>query len=877
MAQKKKATFQQEYMELEKLQQSGLTYDLVKGAITSQITSLPGGSVKTSEGKIETINIEAPVSSIDEIKNIPLGPVTLGDISNVTRTPKDQDTILYGGFVRDGKAQWKEAVYLLVFKKDDGDAIRISEAVHGAIDDIEADNMISSKVNIETLYDSSPYIEDQVSSLINNGLLGLALILLVLLFFINLRTAIVVSLIIPMAFLITLFILPVIGYTLNILTLFSMILTLGILVDNAIVIAEGINYELDRGKKKKQAILSAMRRLGPAVTAATVTTIIVFIPFASIGGIMGEFMKFIPYTIIIMLAVSYILAITITPFFSYYILKEETKEKRYAREMPGWQKAILIPKAVQTGQKFVDRLVERYKGLMTRIFAKRWRRIVTVVSTVLLMLISFGVFGSQLKFEQFPSDDAELLSVSFDFPTGTPKEDKEEVFEKVLEEAVTLPHFQNFYNFEGSVWITFTVPKDRDDGMTIFEIDDQFNEQLVAVRDSISEEYTFETSPATYGPPESGNDVTVEFLSRDFSKLEKAADDLVEYTQSQEGVDEVENGIRDNELKSVAVQFDQDKLAQSGADPLLASSAINAVFAEQEIGSVSVRTDGISDDVVLLFDQKSRDSVDDVKNLPVTNLQGNVLSLNSIADVKEVSSLFTITRLEGKRVASVGIKLDNSDDAIAFEQKMKDYLTEDKLNEFGLEEEDVSYGGFVVTSAEDYKNLQIVFILAIIFVYLILIYQFNSFGQPLLILLTIPIAMIGVFPGLMAVGSSINMISGLGVIALVGIVVNDAIVLLTTYNRYRKEYPEETKYEILTRTGANRFKPILSTSITTIFGIMPLTIRDPFWAGLGMSIIAGLIFSTIGTLVVLPVIYSMFIRKKKPKKEKVPVPPPIAQ
>lgn len=847
----------------EQLTALGLTYDTIQQIVRGQITTLPGGTVETVEGNTRSINIKAPIATIDDIKDIAVGPIQLSDIASVERVPSTNDTV-YGGFVRDGTPQWSEAVYLLAYKTDDGDIIHISDAVHDTISNLKADKIIPDDIDVVVLYDTTPFIRDSITSLIDNGLIGLFMILIVLLFFINLRTALTVSIIIPLAFLVTLFILPLIGFTINILTLFAMILTLGILVDNAIVIAEGTVHEIEKKKKKVVASLEAIAKLGPAVTAATLTTVIVFIPFAMIGGIIGEFMKYIPFTIIIMLVVSYVLAIIMVPFLSRYILKEETTEERLNKKLPTWQKVVVIPFLVREGQKFIEWLQNSYSRGMKNIFAKRWKRVTTVAITILLIVASFGFFAGRLEFEQFPSDDSNLIQVSIDLPSGTSDSATDDVYQKVQDIAISLPYFQTFYSFQGQLFAIFTEPVDRTDDTTIDDIASEFNEKLGELHNEFPPESIIEASPAGVGPPNAEFEVTIELKDSDSQKLTAAADDLESFIKQQDGVEEVKNGPRDAEIASIEVAFDKSKLDSLGINSFIASQTINAAFSENEIGSVIVREDGISDKVLLGFDETSTDSIDDLKRVEIPTLAGSTVKLDSIAKISEVSKPESITRINGERSATVNVALDDSVQAPVFEQKIKDYLSEDKLSALGLDpKEGVSYGGVAATQNQDLADLQIVFVIAVLLVYLVLIYQFNSFGQPALILLTIPIALIGVFPGLYLINSSLNFISALGVIALVGIVVNDAIVFITTYNRYKVEHADENLYALLARTGKSRFKPILSTSITTIFGILPLTIRDPFWTGLGTSIIAGLVFSTIGTLVIIPVIYTFFVRKKK--------------
>jgi len=211
---------------------------------------------------------------------------------------------------------------------------------------------------------------------------------------------------------------------------------------------------------------------------------------------------------------------------------------------------------------------------------------------------------------------------------------------------------------------------------------------------------------------------------------------------------------------------------------------------------------------------------------------------------------------------------ERSAQAKSFETDIRDHLSDEKLESFGLDKEDVAYGGFAAEIESDFEKLFIIFIVAMIAVYLILVFQFNSYVQPGLILMAIPIALIGVFPGIFLVKSSLDMISGLGIIALVGIVVNDAIVFIDYYNRQRKKHPEWPLTKTLVYTGQVRFKPIFSTSITTMAAILPLTIGDPFWRGLGTAVISGLLLATFGNLVILPIAISIFEKMKRFVREK---------
>lgn len=880
----------------DKLNDKGVSGNAYTSAIESALSSLPGGFVEKDSGESLSIAVEAPAQSLDDIEAIEVNEVPLRDIATVVREPKDIESITLAGFLDENSAAQiaegeypkdrtvysRDGVYLFVYKKDDGDVIRIAEALEEATQEINESNVLPENILLAEVYDNSGYVEDQISALIDNGLLGLILILVVLMLFINLRTGIVVAGIIPLAFLGTLGILFAIGFSINILTLFGLLLVLGILVDNAIVIAEGVVHGIEGGKSKDEAVKETMRHLGPAVTAATLTTVVVFIPFASIGGIIGAFLKFIPYTIIIMLLMSFFLALTVTPALAKLILKEETKKQRREKKLKTWQKWTVLPWLIYLAQKGIDRLEDAYADFNKWVHHSTGTKLLVVFVTLAFFIGSVSFFGSKLAVEQFPSDDSNVILVSFDAPAEAGFDVRNEAVERVMGKAVAADYLQSYYYYEGTIQMIFDDPEDRPEGNDITVLHEQVEELIAEEVDAVFADTGIEVSVETagVGPPESSYDVTVEIRGTNLEDLGNAADDIAGFLENRNDVAEVANAYSDNAVAGMEINFRNDDLRDTGIDATQANFAVRGVFAENTVGSVITRDDGISDDVVVRYSESSTNEQADLEELVVGVDTGNFppeeVRLKDIADISEVSKLKSIRRMDGKRVVAIQAKGTEDADSAVIEADVKEYI-EDVLGNYNLEIDDVVYGGFAASNDENFANLSLVFMLAIIAVYLILVYQFNSFVQPGLILFTVPMALIGVFPGLNWVGSSINMISGLGIVALVGIVVNDAIVFMDYYNRLRSENPKKSLAEVVVMTGRARFKPILSTSITTIFGILPLTIADPFWRGLGVSLIGGLICSTIGTLIVFPVLISWadtflqwmmkMMRKLMPKKK----------
>lgn len=841
------------------LENNGLTGQEVTAALQSALIALPGGTITNTESGNTSISIDPAVTNLDALRAIEIKGTRLDELADISRDPAERDKITLAGYLDEsGNPVSRESVYLFVYKKDDGDVIRMSEALRTEAEQINQDQVLPEAISLQLLYDNSSYVEKQISDLLYNGFLGLLLILGVLMVFINLRTGIVVALIIPLAFLGTLGILYAIGFSINILTLFGLLLVLGIIVDNAIVIAEAVTHGMEKGQPKAEAIKQAMQDLGPAVTTATLTTVVVFIPFASIGGIIGEFLKYIPYTIIITLVMSYFLAITITPVLSQLIMREP-KKKKHDYNPVNW-------------------LERKYELLIGIIYKNFWSKLATVGIALGFMVVSFAVYAPKLVVQQFPTDDGNALSLQFDFPTSALTAEKNDAIARVMDEAVKTSYFKSYYLYEGQVFFVVEEPANRTDDRTITDLHTELETNITDVRTALEDKgINITITPLSNGPPEDAFDVTVELRGDSQAALISAGTELATALSTEPGVTEVYNSAVEEQITTLQVTLDDTRLADNNIDPLIANSIINSVFSETRIGTILSTANTTGDgnslpktiEVLVSYSAESKDSIQDLRELTigVGGFPPRLVEVSDIADVSEVTGLQSIQRLNQMKTVTVKATVSEDVTAADIEAVAKEKLV-GIAETYELNPDDAVYGGVAAANNENYSNLVLVFIIAMIAVYLILVHQFNSFIEPGLIMFTVPLALIGVFPGLFYINSSLNMISGLGVIALVGIVVNDAIVFIDYYNRLRKNKPDWDLVQVIVETGRARFKPILSTSITTIFGILPLAITDPFWRGLGTSLVTGLICSTIGTLIVFPILlyandkFWHFVRRK---------------
>jgi HAE1 family hydrophobic/amphiphilic exporter-1 len=898
-------------LDSDKLEENNLSFDTVKSIVQANLLALPGGSVQEADGIQKSIQIQTLTNNLVDLEFIQIGPVQLKDLATITRKPSNLDTLTYAGYLvdkdKDGKGEhpeFQDSVYLTVYKTEQGDTINISNKVKQELNKIKEKRLTSLGTTIFILYDGAQSVDKQIKDLLSSSILGILLILVVLLFFINFRASVVVASIIPIVFLITFFVLYLVGFTINILTLFGMILALGILVDNAIVIVEGIVSELEKGATRRIATLRAVGKLGSPVTSATLTTLVVFLPFASFPGVIGEFLKFIPYTVIIMMLVSYCLALTITPVFGRFLIEEEAENK----QMPIWQKLLILPLIISYIQKLVNLILKLYKTIIVFLLNSVATQIIVIILAFIAM--AGGLYTAQfLEGGSFPEVDTNAMLVAFDFPVDTKQATREEATKAVLTKAIDLEYFESAYVQGNSLILFFTRPTDRvDSDTTIFDLVKDLNDKIEKDVRPNFEDIDIQAKTVQSGPPTGGYDITLSIKNNNLKTLENSAKEITDFIRLQEGVDKVLNGFEANLVPSITVELDKDQLKKRGLNRFLVSQSINQIFSSSEIGSLSLGESEVLDKLFLTFDAETKNSVDKLKNITIPSpvpAQSQVqkpsesdqqsstpkaptkIKLSEIADIQEVQKLTSIKRKNGDRYVEISVKLKEFVKVADFQTKIEEFLglerddqnklvvgDQRKLELLGIESIDkISFGGSQADTNEDLVSLLLIGVLALIGVYIVLVNQFNSYIKPGLIMFTIVIALGGVFPALYAFKEGLNLISGLGIVALIGVAVNDAIVFIDNLGRLQKENTNKTeRANILAKASYTRFKPILSTTMTTVLGILPLAIGDPFWRGLGICIVAGLTFSTIGTLIIIPIVYNLsascwgFLFGRKSKK-----------
>lgn len=851
-------------LDFDKMKDNGLSTEDVKQAVQGANIDFPGGIIEKEEGLLP-IQIKGEFSSLDDIREIKIqkqaasqftqASVKLDDVADVEMAFEEDEDVRIAGFRKDDTFITGRSLLLGVVKKRNADLIDASEGVQSFLDEKDASDY-SENVHSFIGYNSADAVNEQINDLLTNGLLGSIIILVVLSFFVSTRGSIVVVLAIPIVMLVTFAVFSFIGYSFNVITLFALLITLGLLVDNAIVVVESIQHNLEKGMKRKESAIKAVEDVGPAVFAATLTTVLVFLPLTFLPGITGQFIRYIPMVVIISIISSFVVAIVITPTLGRKFMKLSKGHKKKLDK-----RGINHP------------IIEAFGNHVGRNISSVWKRIAIFVVTIILLFASFSLpVTGILKSETWPAqDDAEFAAVNVEFPVGTKVSQKTDIIEDVVE-IVKLEE-----DIDVIIPISFSGPGARETGLTLVFTEDRSKkaDQIVSDLNTELEKDTYSVPQGEVivsaqllaeGPPQSEFDMVVEIYGTDLEALKGAAKQVTAQISELKEVESATNVVDENSVKKVSVELDRKKMQDQGAAGFVAASTVRSIFTEEKAGEYTNADTNEKSDIVISYGTNVQSSIDDVKSVPVTTARG-VKNLEEIATVTEVEDVQSIKHLDTERFVEVNIALADGVVPQQFQQKLTDeFFTAEKFEEIGVPEGRINFGGSTSEDQEEFGNLGASFLIAMLLVYIVLVVQFKSFIQPIVILFTVPLALIMVFPGLVLTGNPMSFFAGLGIVALVGIVVNDAIVMLDAINRYRAE--GMSRNEALTEGVKQRFKPILATSITTIAGVLPLALANPFLAALGYALAFGLISSTIFTLYVTPLIYSVLTRSKPKEKKK---------
>lgn len=870
-----------------------ISLEQVVGAISANNSRVSAGNIESDELNFRVV-IDGNIKDEKDLTKILVkksgrDTIYLGDLADI-----EYNTGEIKNYVRYSEQDSsKEAVYLSVSKLAQSNAMSVSKEVIAEMEKLKGEN-IFEKVDINLVRDDGRIAEEAVMSLTQNLFLAIGIVSLVLLFFLGWRSAIVVAVAIPLTLASVFGVGNLFGQSINRITLFALILSLGLLVDNATVVVENVYRMLRENpeRKKTQVIVQAVDEVGAGLFMSTVTTILAFIPMAFVTGMMGPYMGPIPFFVPVALVASLIIAFTINPFLLNFLTPRDGVEKRQEQK----EKSFFLV--------FMDRIKQRYEKILRKIIANKKLRRGILVGVFLLFLISMSLPALKIvKFRMLPKADKEQFYVYLDFPKYFSVEKTNEasrLAEKIIFQNNEVKSIQSYVGesqvvdfnglFKGSdarvgenqatLKINFSRPDSRK--KTSQDLVLSLREKL---QDGLSNypDLRIKLIEDPPGPPVLST-FLIKVQGENQEKLEAIARDIEQKAFEIEKVVDVDSTINERTFEQV-LEIDKEKANLSGLNSAQITSVVRTILSGTKVGLYHQSSDDEiqkpeQEYIVLNFKKEDRDQQNDLNKIFITNSFGEKVPLSAVTHFRENTTDSIIRSDDFKKTVYVSAEMGARSvtysviDAFKFLLDYKLPSGNGKIENwslFGINYRDqVSQEKFYVVldgewklTLEVFRDLGIAMAVAIFLIYFVLVAQFKSLKIPLLIMGTIPLAMIGVMPGfaLLGVTSGIffNATSMIGVIALSGIVVNNAIIFLEYLNELKAN--GELIEEAIIKAGKTRFLPIILTSLTTVLGSLTI-ISDPVWSGLAWSIVWGLSVATFLTLVIFPLLYYTFERKK---------------
>ncbi|MCC6697540.1 MAG: efflux RND transporter permease subunit [Candidatus Hydrogenedentes bacterium] len=807
----------------------------------------PGGAMDLGEAKF-LMRTPGEFRTPDELTGLvvkvgPEGAVYLRDVATVRDGFKDVDSI--------SRVDGKPAVTLTVSKRTGENIIEIAGRVNEELDEAQRD--MPGGIEVAVTWDESTFVRDMVAELENSILSGLILVVSVILVFLGLGNALFVALAIPVSMFITFFVLHLFGVTLNMVVLFSLILALGMLVDNGIVVIENIHRHMQLGMDRITAAKKGVDEVAWPIIGSTLTTVAAFVPMFFWPGIWGEFMVYLPLTVTLTLSASLFVGLIVNPALAgrymntRHRLGHDGKVKRH-------------------------RFMHAYAALLRA--SIRWRAVTMTLAITMLVAIS-AEFLSTAEVEFTPTIEPPQADIDIECPEGTNLATSDAYVRQV--EAILQPYKDNIEHIIANVGsqgpslygerrantthlsrITLDFPKLEDCTILPSEIVENVRRDVAGITGAEVRIEKMAMGPPT-GPP-----VNIEIRGDDFDELARLAKEIREHIKKVPGLVD----LRDDYSKGkpeVRVVVDRQEAWKTGMNTSLIGITVQAAVDGRKAGDY--REGDEEYDVIVRFPQSFREDLSNIESMNLINLAGQAIPLSSVAQIEQGAGLGIIKRIDRMRTVTVSADVEAGKRAPEVLG-----LVQDQMKSFELPAGyTVAYTGENEDTEETEAFLGRAFVAALLLIALVLVAQFNSIMQPLIIMTSVILSLAGVFWGLYLCDLPFGILmTGIGVISLAGVVVNNAIVLLDFINQLRAR--GMSMEDAVVEAGTTRFRPVMLTAVTTILGLVPMALGISFdfrewhwtvggessqwWGSMAVAVIFGLGFATILTLIVVPTLYT---------------------
>jgi HAE1 family hydrophobic/amphiphilic exporter-1 len=826
-----------------RLRGRNISVQQVEGALRMNNQQVPSGWIEDSKQEF-TIQTQGEYQSLEQIANTAVA--THG--GTVVRIKDVADVV--DGFVESRQRVWTNgspAVILILQRQSDANTVSVTRELRSRLPGIVAE--LPKGVAVEAVYEQAEFINRSMSNLGNTAVQAILLAVVVLLFFLrNIRSSIIVALSIPISIIVTFAVMDQAGLTLNMISMAGLALAVGLLVDNSIVVLESIYRHREQGKEARQAAEIGANEVAMAITASTLTTVSVFVPILFVPGIAGEMFNDMVVTICFSLAASLVVALTLVPLLASRLLKivERSGERSNLQQL---------------GDR-IGKGIEDVRGSYLKALAwslsHRLLVLLVVAAAFVLSIILLSTRGGEF----LPHSDMGFVQMAVDRSAGTslPAMEKSvRALNDIVDQAV--PESEMIYtNFgqgegvfaafsssasnQGEVMIRLKSRSNRNRSMQ--EIEDDLRGRVNVIPDL---EVRFEDrgAEAFFG---GGGDIAVEIFGHDLEVAEALAHEIVAKVKDVRGVADTEVSIEEA-APELRIKLDRQRIADLG----LSTAQVGQVISTSVLGNTVTRyrEGGDEYDIRVQLKEEAREDQIDVGNILIMTPLGRQVPLRAVASLEYDDAPTEIMREDQERKVSVSIDVSGRD-LRSTTKEVRNVLKEVAVpNDFRME-----IGGAAEDMMESFMYLGIAFIVAMALTYMVMASQFESFIDPFIILFTIPLSLIGVAIGLTVTGTTLSVMSLIGIIMLIGIIVNNGIVLVDYTNQLREQ--GHNLFEAIQLAGEARMRPVIMTALTTILAMLPLALglgeSGENWAPMARSVIGGLFVGTILTLVVVPVIYA---------------------
>jgi HAE1 family hydrophobic/amphiphilic exporter-1 len=869
---------------------NGLTSQSITSALQANGFVIPAGTIDDTKGTI-SVEVGTPVNSLAAFKALPL----IGSKTTVTQTktpavsgiPSGMTGQLPPGFkiptgatstptvstsisaltIADvakvtyenapvtsiARVNGKPALAISITKTQDANTVAVSKGVNGKLAELEKK---LGDVTITTIFDQAPYVSKSLENLSTEGLLGLGFaIIVILLFLLSVRSTLVTAISIPTSVLITFIGLGWFGYSLNLFTLSALTIAIGRVVDDSIVVIENINRHLSYGEPKRKAILRAVREVSGAITAATITTIAVFLPIALVGGIVGELFRPFAFTFAIALAASLFVSLTIVPVLAFWFLKSPAAVA-HANDA----EAIAHATKVRLDEETKERKSILQRGYIPVLNWTQRRPVVTLVSAFAILMMTFALVP-QLKTDFIGSSGSNGFVLNQELPAGQTLAQRDQAAAKV--EAILLGRKEievvqttigssgdgrvAFGAAAGGTSIQVTTKEGVDQALLKADLEKAF------AADTTLGSVKFASSGGGFG---SSSTIDVKVIAPDEAKLNLAIASVQKAMQGTKDVSEITNSLADKQ-RTLRVTVDRKAAAKKGLTEITVGGLVAAAMKPSSIGKVNVNS---VETAIYVVKTDIPDTVAKVRNIQIPTATG-LTKLSAIAKIEEVEVPVSIKSEKGDRTANVSLTPNGKNlGAISADVTKRIDGVELPLGTTA------TIGGVSASQADSFSQLGLALLAAVAIVFIVMVATFASIIQPLILLISIPFAATGALVMLLVTDTALGVPALIGMLLLVGIVVTNAIVLIDLINQYRKD--GRPTQEAIMDGARQRLRPILMTALATIFALTPMALGITGGGGfisqpLAIVVIGGLFSSTILTLVIVPVLYWLVEGRKE--------------